>query len=228
MIWWGEPSPFRKTKKRRKHRDPHDCFLWEPEKWFRQSFTVCSAQILFQQIRYPAAQQKTAHQKNLLNRLEYRGLNRWKIYWPNLHLFWCWDVNRSRSKTFPESISKSSAGCLVLSIMAGITTHKLSEAFPEARNIVRSMPNTPGQIGHGITGYLFAKTSSDEDRSIIEKILSSLGSVYELREEEDLDRITAISGSGPAYVFEFTCALEEAAVLLDYPENWAVKSPWAR
>ncbi len=114
-------------------------------------------------------------------------------------------------KDLPESISKSSAGCLVLSIMAGITTHKLSEAFPAARNIVRSMPNTPGQIGHGITGYLFAKASSDEDRSIIEKILSSLGSVYELGEEEDLDRITAISGSGPAYVFEFTCALEEAA-----------------
>ena len=120
-------------------------------------------------------------------------------------------------KDLPESISKSSAGCLVLSIMAGITTHKLSEAFPEARNIVRSMPNTPGQIGHGITGYLFAKTSSDEDRSIIEKILSSLGSVYELREEEDLDRITAISGSGPAYVFEFTCALEEAARAIGLP-----------
>ena len=114
-------------------------------------------------------------------------------------------------KDLPESISKSSTGCLVLSIMAGITTQKLSEAFPKARNLVRSMPNTPGQIGHGITGYLFAQFPSNEDRKIIEKVLSSLGSVYELREEEDLDRITAISGSGPAYVFEFTCALEEAA-----------------
>ena len=50
-----------------------------------------------------------------------------------------------------------------------------------------------------------------EDGDIIEQILSSLGAVYELSEEADLDRVTAISGSGPAYVFEFTCALEEAA-----------------
>ena len=88
---------------------------------------------------------------------------------------------------------------------------KIIRGIPKARNLVRSMPNTPGQIGHGITGYLFAQFPSNEDRKIIEKVLSSLGSVYELREEEDLDRITAISGSGPAYVFEFTCALEEAA-----------------
>jgi len=111
----------------------------------------------------------------------------------------------------PGSIDKLSSGSLVLSIMAGITTSRLTQAFPEARNIVRSMPNTPGQIGHGVTGYLFAQSPNTEDQNIIKSILSSLGQVYELGEEEDLDRITAISGSGPAYVFEFTCALEEAA-----------------
>ena len=95
--------------------------------------------------------------------------------------------------------------------MAGITLSRLSKVFPKARNIVRSMPNTPGQIGHGATGYLFAQPPSPEDGDIIEQILSSLGAVYELSEEADLDRVTAISGSGPAYVFEFTCALEEAA-----------------
>ena len=81
------------------------------------------------------------------------------------------------------------------------------------------MPNTPGQIGHGATGYLFAQTPSPEDGDIIEQILSSLGAVYELSEEADLDRVTAISGSGPAYVFEFTCALERLPVQLDCRVN---------
>jgi len=111
----------------------------------------------------------------------------------------------------PPSIAQSSAGCLVLSIMAGIPINRLGQAFPKARNIVRSMPNTPGQVGQGVTGYLFAHSPDAQDRELIEKILSALGKSYELREEEDIDRVTAVSGSGPAYLFEFTCALEEAA-----------------
>lgn len=110
-----------------------------------------------------------------------------------------------------SSISEKVSNCLVLSIMAGIPLSRLSVVFPNARNIVRSMPNTPGQIGHGVTGYLFAQTPSSEDGKIIDKILSSLGPAFELEEEADIDRVTAISGSGPAYLFEFTCALEEAA-----------------
>ena len=110
----------------------------------------------------------------------------------------------------PPTASDLASDCLVLSIMAGIPLPRLSKVFPNARNIARSMPNTPGQIGHGVTGYLFAKSPEQKDRQLIEIILSSLGTAYELGEEADLDRVTAISGSGPAYVFEFTCALEEA------------------
>ncbi len=110
----------------------------------------------------------------------------------------------------PSSVAENSSECLILSIMAGITLPRLAQVFPKARNIVRAMPNTPGQIGHGVSGYLFAQSPSPGDEKMIEEILSSLGPAYELGEEADLDRITAISGSGPAYVFEFTCALEEA------------------
>jgi pyrroline-5-carboxylate reductase len=124
-------------------------------------------------------------------------------------------------KELPASIADASTGCLILSIMAGITISKLSQAFPRARNIVRSMPNTPGQIGHGITGYLFSETPQNSDQVLIEKILSSLGPAFELKEEEDLDRVTAISGSGPAYIFEFTCALEEAARAIGLPNKLA-------
>ncbi len=121
----------------------------------------------------------------------------------------------------PSTIADKTPNCLILSIMAGITIHRLSEVFPNARNIVRSMPNTPGQIGHGVTGYFFAHSSSPEDQDCINKILSALGTAHELAEEDDLDRITAISGSGPAYVFEFTCALEEAARAIGLSANLA-------
>jgi pyrroline-5-carboxylate reductase len=110
----------------------------------------------------------------------------------------------------PPEINQSSEGMVILSIMAGITLERLKKVFPMARNIVRSMPNTPGQIGSGITGYLFASNPSQEDRETILKVLSSLGQVREVDKETDIDRVTAISGSGPAYIFEFTSALEEA------------------
>ena len=110
----------------------------------------------------------------------------------------------------PPEINQLSEGMLILSIMAGITLERLKKVFPMARNIVRSMPNTPGQIGSGITGYLFASNPSQEDRETIHKVLSSLGQVREVAEETDIDRVTAISGSGPAYIFEFTSALVEA------------------
>jgi pyrroline-5-carboxylate reductase len=110
----------------------------------------------------------------------------------------------------PDSVTKSTEGTLILSIMAGITLDRLNCVFPNARNIVRSMPNTPGQVGAGATGFLFARVAGENDRQLIMGILSSLGFAREVGEERDVDRVTAISGSGPAYVFEFACALEEA------------------
>ena len=111
----------------------------------------------------------------------------------------------------PLSIAEKTANCLILSIMAGITASRLHQSFPKAKNIVRSMPNTPGQIGEGATGYFFLKDPEGEDAETIQSILSSLGQPHLLRQEDELDLVTAISGSGPAYLFEFTCALEEAA-----------------
>ena len=112
----------------------------------------------------------------------------------------------------PPSTLESTEDCLVLSIMAGITLSRLEQSFPKSRNIVRSMPNTPGQIGQGVTGYLFLQEANEKDKEVISKVLSSLGITYLLSEESDIDKVTAISGSGPAYLFEFACALEEAGV----------------
>lgn len=112
-------------------------------------------------------------------------------------------------------------GALVLSIMAGKTLAGLGEKFPAARNLVRSMPNTPGQIGAGVTGYLFAEEPTAKDQTDVERILSALGLALRVTEEGHVDCVTAISGSGPAYLFEFACALEEAGASIGLDKNLA-------
>lgn len=102
---------------------------------------------------------------------------------------------------------------LILSILAGTSLTRLSQKFSTARNIVRTMPNTPGQIGYGVTAYAPLKELSDNDQTIVIRILSSLGHYHRVN-ESDLDAVTALSGSGPAYIFEFTSALLEAGIRL--------------
>jgi len=102
-------------------------------------------------------------------------------------------------------------GCLVLSILAGKKLDRLAQSFPGARNIVRAMPNTPGQIGAGITAWSSRSPLSPEDLTLVNGILGSLGQVLPV-EEKQLDAVTGLSGSGPAYVFEFAAALREAGV----------------
>lgn len=98
---------------------------------------------------------------------------------------------------------------LILSIAAGIRTRDISRWLGGQRRIVRAMPNTPALIGAGITG-LYADLVTAEDRRSAERILGAVGSVLWFEREELLDAVTAVSGSGPAYVFYFIEALEEA------------------
>lgn len=106
-------------------------------------------------------------------------------------------------------IAELSAGRLVLSILAGKRLDRLAQSLPQARNIVRAMPNTPGQIGAGITAWCALRPLFPADRTRVDAILGSLGQVVELAEEQ-LDAVTGLSGSGPAYVFEFAAALRDA------------------
>jgi pyrroline-5-carboxylate reductase len=103
------------------------------------------------------------------------------------------------------------AGKLVLSVLAGKRLARLSQVFPAARNLVRAMPNTPGQIGAGITGWSALRPLTAPDQMIVDQILGALGKTVAV-DEAQLDAVTAVSGSGPAYVFEFAAALREAGV----------------
>ena len=103
------------------------------------------------------------------------------------------------------------AGRLIISILAGMKIENLTAKFKPSRNIVRSMPNTPGQIGAGITCYASRIPLNDDDRESVTRILGSMGPVIPL-EESYLDAVTALSGSGPAYLFEFVAALRDGGI----------------
>ena len=99
---------------------------------------------------------------------------------------------------------------LFVSIMAGITLEGLGSALGATQRIVRTMPNTPAAIGCGITAAVAGREVSEEDRAAVDALLKPTGELVWLDAEDDLDVVTAVSGSGPAYFFRFTEALAAA------------------
>jgi pyrroline-5-carboxylate reductase len=110
---------------------------------------------------------------------------------------------------------------LVLSILAGKTVANLSARLPGARAIVRAMPNTPAAIGRGVTAAFANGFVSAEQRGWCERLLGAVGSFSWLDDESAIDAVTAISGSGPAYVFALTEALAAAGERLGLPAELA-------
>lgn len=112
-------------------------------------------------------------------------------------------------------LAELTRGRLVVSVLAGKRIEALARAFPAARNIVRSMPNTPSRIGAGVTGWCARSPLSPADRATLDSIFGALGVQIELAEER-LDAFTAICGCGPAYVFEFAAALRDSALAVGF------------
>ena len=103
---------------------------------------------------------------------------------------------------------------LLLSIAAGIRAADLSRWLGGHQAIVRTMPNTPALIGKGITGAVAMAGVSEVQRKMADAILSAVGETVWIDDEAQIDAVTAISGSGPAYVFYFIEAMQQAAVEL--------------
>jgi pyrroline-5-carboxylate reductase len=112
---------------------------------------------------------------------------------------------------------------LVISIAAGLTLDSLSRWLGGHRNLVRCMPNTPALIGAGIAGLYALPEVDAQDRNKAETILQAAGEAVWVPEERLLDVVTAVSGSGPAYVFWFIEQLAASAVKLGLPEEVAKK-----
>ena len=107
--------------------------------------------------------------------------------------------------------SQLGAGPLLLSIAAGIRVGDLSRWLNGYGAIVRTMPNTPALIGQGITGMVAMAGASSAQREAADSIMRAVGQTVWLDEESLIDPVTAVSGSGPAYVFYFLEAMQQAA-----------------
>lgn len=111
--------------------------------------------------------------------------------------------------------------CLIISIATGLDLGWLSEQCPAKQAIIRTMPNTPAQIGLGATPMIANKYVSEGQKQQAASIFEQIGITTWVKKEQDIDIFTALSGSGPAYVFLFLESLIKAAVELGLEETVA-------
>ena len=121
-----------------------------------------------------------------------------------------WAVKPQVFKEAAEQSAGFTPRALHLSVAAGILTDSIA-AWLHTERVVRAMPNTPALIGQGQTGLYARAAVSHEDRQVIEQVMAGTGQHLWVAQESLLDAVTAISGSGPAYVFYFIEAMSRAA-----------------
>ena len=109
---------------------------------------------------------------------------------------------------------------LVVSVIAGASTHALATNLQHPA-VVRTMPNTPAQIGQGVTVWFATDSVDERGRARVRAMLSALGREFEVHDERQVAMATAVSGTGPTYIFLFVEALTDAAVHLGFPRHVA-------
>ncbi|MEJ8824398.1 pyrroline-5-carboxylate reductase [Variovorax humicola] len=121
-----------------------------------------------------------------------------------------WAVKPQMFAEAAQPVRAHAARALHLSVAAGIPSDSIARWLGSER-IVRAMPNTPALIGQGVTA-LFARVAAIDARALVEQVLAPTGQMLWVDRESDLDAVTAMSGSGPAYVFYFIEAMTEAGI----------------
>ncbi|OHD06336.1 MAG: pyrroline-5-carboxylate reductase [Spirochaetes bacterium GWD1_27_9] len=119
----------------------------------------------------------------------------------------------------PQFLTKNQT---IVSIMAGVSIKKMEDFFGKDSNIIRIMPNTPSLIGQGMSVISASHNVSKDKIDVVKNIFESIGLV-EFIEEKHLDAVTALSGSGPAYVFMFIESLIQGGILCGLPKSFAEK-----
>lgn len=109
-------------------------------------------------------------------------------------------------------------GALVVSVAAGITTEAMEKALGGKASVIRAMPNTPSIVGHGVTGIAKGASANDADLATATKLFETVGQVLVV-EEDKINALSTISGSGPAYVFYFAEKLMVAAKELGFSDQ---------
>jgi pyrroline-5-carboxylate reductase len=110
---------------------------------------------------------------------------------------------------------------LWVSIAAGVSLSSLAADLPPGARLVRSMPNTPALVGEGATAFVANLEATEADRTAARLLFEAVGKAWEAPDEELLDAVTGLSGSGPAYVFVLLEALGDAGVAMGLPQDAA-------
>ena len=134
---------------------------------------------------------------------------------------------QNAEEAVPWLASMVGGATVVLSIMAGKTIEFLTDALPPGTAIVRSMPNLPASIGRGITVAVPNRSVTPAQRELAEKLLTATGAVEWVEDEGLLDPVTAVSGSGPAYVFLLAESLARAGAAAGLPPDLAARLAYA-
>ncbi|HVU08087.1 MAG TPA: pyrroline-5-carboxylate reductase [Verrucomicrobiae bacterium] len=111
---------------------------------------------------------------------------------------------------------------LLISIAAGVTISKLENLLPADARVIRVMPNTPALVGEAASAFALGKNATVADGEIAKKLLSAVGVAFQVKEPL-LDAVTGLSGSGPAYVYQFIEALSDGGVAAGLPRDIATK-----
>ncbi|MPZ55208.1 MAG: pyrroline-5-carboxylate reductase [Rhizobiales bacterium] len=127
------------------------------------------------------------------------------------------------AEVIPAYAGLAGPGTVVVSIMAGQTLRTLERLLSPGAAIVRSMPNTPAAIGRGITVAVANAQVSSAQRDLSHRLLAAVGTVEWVQDEALMDAVTAVSGSGPAYVFLLAEALAQAGVAAGLPPELAAR-----
>ena len=133
-----------------------------------------------------------------------------------------WAVKPQTFKDAALQVRGHTTGALHLSVAAGIRSDSIA-SWLGTQNIVRSMPNTPALVGKGMTALFARPGVSAAGKAAVEQVIATTGEYFWVDEEAHLDAVTALSGSGPAYVFFFLEAMREAGTQMGLPPAQAYK-----
>lgn len=123
-------------------------------------------------------------------------------------------------ETLQEVSGAVKDGVLVISVAAGITTSAMEQAIGPKASVIRAMPNTPSIVGHGVTGIAKGESANDAQLATAKELFETVGQVLVV-DEDRINALSTISGSGPAYVFYFAEKLMTAAKNLGFSEKEA-------
>ena len=125
-------------------------------------------------------------------------------------------------EALPALARLGGGGTLFISIAAGVTLARFEAALGAGTPVIRTMPNTPAAIGRGITAMIGNADAGEGDLRLAESLLAAVGQTVRLNDEAQMDAVTAVSGSGPAYVFHLIETLAGAARAQGLPDDMAM------